>query len=324
MSSPQFPAADALEDPADPTDAPPQVLTDLPRELLTSTLSHCDLGDIARAAGTSLLFHDSLAPDSVRLWAQMRSFELSEQPPHEPCVVRWLCFSALLHEHNHPAPMATGTFHSLFIDSEGFVASCGDAPSWTPGLLGHGDAVTHLDTPTRLSSTLDGELPVSVAAGSSFSLVLTAEGSVWRWGRGLAHGKVHSLPKKVEGFEGQRVVAAVAALCHSLVLTADGSVYFWTPGGVWEKIKSFAGQRVIAISTGSDHNLAITVDGSVWSWDVGFGVLPERIDCLVGKHIVAVSAGILHSLALDTDFNIWSWGFSGKGGDDEQDRCQGL
>ena len=53
-----------------------------------------------------------------------------------------------------------------------------------PGLLGHGEGVTQLNTPTRLPSTLGGERAVSVSAGEYHSLALTAGGSVWSWGGG--------------------------------------------------------------------------------------------------------------------------------------------
>jgi len=59
------------------------------------------------------------------LWAQERGFELPAQPEGEGCVVRWLCFAALLCEANPPARAAAGLQHSLFIDGEGRLSCCG-------------------------------------------------------------------------------------------------------------------------------------------------------------------------------------------------------
>ena len=197
-----------------PDTPPPARLLDLPTDLLVRVVSRCDPADIARVAAVSLLFHASLALEGIRLWARERGFELPAQPEGESCAVRWLCYSALLCESNPPARALAGERHSVFIDGEGRLSSCGTAESWTPGLLGHGEGVTRLNTPTRLPSTL--EQAVSVATGSLHSLALTADGAVWGWGAGgngqVGHGDVQDqlLPKKIEAFAGRRVVAVSA------------------------------------------------------------------------------------------------------------------
>merc|ERR1712153_116065 len=119
-----------------PSTPPPARLLDLPTELLVRALSRCDPANIARVAAVSLLFYASLAVEAIRLWAQERGFELPAQPEDEGCVVRWLCFAALLCESNPPARAAAGGFHSVFIDGEGRLSSCG-CEAVFPGLLGH-------------------------------------------------------------------------------------------------------------------------------------------------------------------------------------------
>jgi len=59
--------------------------------------------------------------------AQERGYELPAQPEDEDCAVRWLCYSALLRESNPPARAAAGYQHSVFIDGEGRLSSCGNA-----------------------------------------------------------------------------------------------------------------------------------------------------------------------------------------------------
>merc|ERR1711938_226705 len=145
------PATTAAPSPDAP---PPTRLLDLPTDLLLRALSRLDGPvDIARVAAVSLLFHASLAAEAIRLWAHERGFELPAQPEDEGCAVRWLCFAALLCESNPPARAAAGSRHSLFIDGEGRLSSCGCALSFL-GLLGHGEGVTRLNTPTHLPSTL--------------------------------------------------------------------------------------------------------------------------------------------------------------------------
>ena len=166
-----------------PDTPPPARLLDLPTELLARALSRCDPSDIARVAAISLLFHASLALEGIRLWARERSFELTALPEGESCPVRWLCLAALLREANPPARAAAGDMHSVFIDGEGRLSSCGSEAGY-PGLLGHGEGVTRLNMPTRLpSSPLGGERAVSVAAGGLHSLTLTADGAASIHGR---------------------------------------------------------------------------------------------------------------------------------------------
>ena len=243
--------------------------------------------DIARVAAVSLLFHASLA-EAIRLWAQERGFELPAQPEGEGCAVRWLCFAALLCESNPPARAAAGSQHSVFIDGEGRLSSCGSEEHVT-GFLGHGEGVARLNTPTRLPSTsLGSERAVSVSAASRHSLALTADGSVWSWGYGdcgkLGHGDVQDqlLPKKVEALAGQRVVAVSARMSHSIAITADGALWSWGRGAAGrlghgdeqgqrqpKKIEAFADQRVAVVSAGSSHSLAITADGAAFTWGKG-------------------------------------------------------
>ena len=219
-----------------PDTPPPARLLDLPTELLERVLSRFDSPiDIARVAAVSLLFHASLSLEGIRLRARERGYELPAQPEGESCVVRWLCFAALLREANPPARMAAGAEHSLFIVGEGRLSSCG-AAEHIAGLLGHGEGVTWLNTPTRLTSALGGERAVSVTVGDNHSLALAADGAVWSWGSGglglLGHGddEQQLQPKKVEALAGQRVVAVSAAEYHSLALTADAAVFTWGQG----------------------------------------------------------------------------------------------
>jgi len=331
-----------------PDTPPPARLLDLPTELLERALSRCDNPlDIARVAAVSLLFHASLAAEGIRLWAQERGFELPAQPEGESCAVQWLCFAALLREANPPARAAAGQRHSVFIDGEGRLSSCGsDYPVayYLPGgsvassFLGHGEGVARLNTPTRLPSMLGDERAVSVPSGIAHSLALTADGAVWSWGYG-SHGRLgHSdwqaqlLPKKIEGFAGQRVVSVSAGGQYSLALTADGALWSWGYGDFGslghgdqqdqllpKKLEALAGQLVVAVSAGTAHSLAITADGAVWSWGYGrFGrlghnneqnqLLPKKVEAFAGRCVVAVSAGWGHSLAITADVSVWSWG----------------
>ena len=214
--------------------------------------------------------------------------------------------------------------------------SCGCADD-VQGLLGHGNGVRRLSTPTRHPSTLGGERAVSVSAGRGHSLALTADGSVWSWGFGafgkLGHGDEEDQwqPKKVEAFAGQRLIA-VSGGRFSLAITADGAVWSWGVGDfgrlghggyqnqlLLKKVEALAGRCVVAVSAGETHSLALTADGSVWSWGygsrgmLGHGdqqdqLLPKKVETLAGQRVLAVSAGQRHSTAIIADGAVFTWG----------------
>ena len=102
------------------------------------------------------------------------------------------------------------------------------------GRLGHGDQQGQ-PLPKKVEA-FAGRRVVTVSAGGAYSLALTADGAVWSWGYGvwgrLGHGdqQQQQLPKKIEGFAGQRVVAVSAGEYHSLAITADGAVFTWGKG----------------------------------------------------------------------------------------------
>ena len=112
-------------------------------------------------------------------------------------------------EANLRSTLTAGTQHSVFIDGEGRLFSSGNGlyletdeievgedleseeALAVNGLLGHGEGVTRLNTPTRLPSALGGERAVSVSAGDAHNLALTAGGAVWSWGNGLFGQRGH-------------------------------------------------------------------------------------------------------------------------------------
>ena len=229
--------------------------------------------------------------------------------------------------------------HSLFIDSEGQLSSCGVQGGGFPGVLGHGEGVTRVNTPTPLPSPLGGERAVSVSAGGYQSFALTSSGALWSCGVGaygrLGHGDQQNqvLAKQIEAFAGQRVIAVSAGDVHTLAITADGAVWSWGSGRTgklghgtdlsnqWEpkKVEALASKRVVAVSAGYCHSLALIADGVVFSWGEGeSGCLghgtkrnrsrPGKIEALEGQHVIAVSAGRSYSLAVTANGALWSWG----------------
>ncbi|XP_019438424.1 PREDICTED: ultraviolet-B receptor UVR8 [Lupinus angustifolius] len=159
---------------------------------------------------------------------------------------------------------------------------------------------------------------IAVAAGEAHTLILTGDGSVYSWGRGM-FGRLGLDSEKDEIFPVQ--------------------VKFQNPNGDTLKI--------VAIAAGAYHSLALSDDGSVWCWgynlygqlgingedsnDINYtGRDYSLVPCLLNKFlelhvpdsstdtpeaegkeslkICAVKAGGMMSLAIDNHGALWIWG----------------
>ena len=141
--------------------------------------------------------------------------------------------------------------------------------------------------PTEVSGI--GKVPVSVACGLDFSLVLCEDNSLFAFGAnqrgqlGQGHTRPCSGPQLVGGFDA-KIVSVACGAQFALVVTSSGAVYGWginTDGQlllVGEKNSDvlrptrlqlhFDGENdsVIQVSCGSGHVLALTRFGRVLSW----------------------------------------------------------
>ena len=152
------------------------LLLALPAELLARIISLCGSPvEIVRASGISRHFHE-LAKEALSLRAEELDYELLTPSTGEEGTLQWLCFVALLREANLKATLAAGEWHSLFIDGEGRLCSCGTETDAGPMILGYGEVrgVEELMTPTRLPSTLGGEHAVAVSASAFNSCAITS------------------------------------------------------------------------------------------------------------------------------------------------------
>src|SRR5207344_1027560 len=143
---------------------------------------------------------------------------------------------------------------------------------------------------------------VAVAAGSSHSVALKADGSVWTWGNNLA-GQLgdgttieRHTPTRVTRIADVVTIAANGfgpAGAHTVVLRADGTVWAWGENRNGELGDGTTIERhtpvqvlgltgVASIATGVDHTLAIKTDGTVWAWgdningQLGDGTFTDR------------------------------------------------
>ncbi len=184
--------------------------------------------------------------------------------------------------------VAGGGAHSLALESDGTVWTWGSNGSGQLGLgyWSGGDSAA-VSIPNQVGA-ISGV--IAVAAGSSHSLALKDDGTIWAWGSnfygqlgdGTNHGR--NAPVQVEGLEGVVAIAANGGL--SLAVRSDGTVWAWGDNqngqigdgtGYWRNspVQVLKGDSIsddaylagiVYIAVGNQFAVAVNGDGTVWAW----------------------------------------------------------
>lgn len=185
--------------------------------------------------------------------------------------------------------IAAGHWHSVAVKSDGSVWTWGlNYTSWDAnrnGQLGDGTTTNRL-TPVRVLGVggvgyLSGV--VKAAAGSSFTLALKSDGTVYGWGTNLEGelgngNKTTSLTPVQAGVS--NITDLAAGYWLSLALKSDGTVWAWGQNDMGQlgngTTQALTGvstpaavsglSSVTAIHAGANFGLAQKSDGTVWAW----------------------------------------------------------
>ena len=207
-------------------------------------------------------------------------------------------------------PLALGSYHAVAIMTNGLIKSWGDN---TAGEFGNGvPLVENFDyfagcwvLPSGYTNTSQGPLPesgdtnwVSVAAGTSHTLALKSDGSLWGWGNN-AHGQIAytndgygvSSPTAVPIGTNALWRSVFAAGYCSFAIRRDGSLWVWgdntdstlglgtnysNTNTIWSPVQvgtSFNWVKVVCIPF--SRTVGIQSDGSLWAW--GLTDLPSSV-----------------------------------------------
>ncbi|KAJ7167471.1 regulator of chromosome condensation 1/beta-lactamase-inhibitor protein II [Mycena filopes] len=193
--------------------------------------------------------------------------------------------------------VAAGGMHSIFIDENGTVWTCGGIPD-PDGTL--------TNVPHPLKSLVEEKFrAVRVATGDSICVALDNNGEIRVWGSFRAN----------EGSLGFSESAR-----HQFVPIPIALDLIHKPGD-YEKVSS--------ITAGANHILVLTTHGHIFTWGSGQqaqlgrkvlerhqmkGTNPQRV-ILDSRALraVAIGAGIYHSFAVDEAGTVWGWGLNTMG-----------
>ena len=151
---------------------------------------------------------------------------------------------------------------------------------------------------------------IQVAAGSSDSVVVKADGSLQSWGAMLNQSLQHMPSYAPSDLAG--VVQIESGFDYKIALKGDGTVAVW--GWMWDGYQHIPAPPVtdvtgvVQVTAGASHYTLLKADGTVESrGSSNWGALDVPGDL---TDVVKVAAGAYHSVALKRDGSLVLWGQS--------------
>jgi alpha-tubulin suppressor-like RCC1 family protein len=172
---------------------------------------------------------------------------------------------------------------------------------------------------------------VQVAVGTSHTLGLRSDGTLYAWGDNSAGqlGDGSTTNRRIPVPIGIGFAAVSAGRVHSLGLKTNGDLYAWGEntygqlGDISTTRRSapvLVGSGYAAISAGGYHSLGLKINGDLYAW--GFnnnGQLGDNSTAnrdapvLIGAGWAAISAGGVHSFGLKANGDLYAWGANPHG-----------
>ena len=187
-----------------------------PVQVMTST--NTALSNVVAVAGGNLHTVALRADGTVWAWGDNSYGQLGNgttSNSSQPVQVMTSTNTAL----SNVVAVAAGSYHTVALRADGTVWAWGYN---SQGQLGDG-ATNNSSQPVQVMTSTNAALSnvVAVAAGSSHTVALRADGTVWAWGNNSS-GQFGNGTSALSG-----VVAVAAGGWHTVALRADGTVWAW-------------------------------------------------------------------------------------------------
>jgi len=323
----------------------PELLSDLPQELMPLILSRLSTRDLACLATTCRSFwcgvpnpplpRPSHVPGHVetelRRRAEARGLRIGSSLPEG--VLPWVPYLLKRELHDaqrREAPLAGGFKHSIFLDREGRLHLACHRVAVSAGTVGE-PLLEHdwgSDADECLTSMLMGMMVPSVQEKKRIVSVATSN-----------HHSTISVPATlVPSLQEKRIVSVATSDHHCLALSAEGEVYSWGDGScgvlghadgnarvgprkieTLESVESIAAGRALTSAAVDDRGRLFTWGrGALRESPTGLGyeldpetecqLTPKRVDALSEDRVVGVALGCSFTLAVTDAGAVFSFG----------------
>ena len=243
---------------------------------------------------------------------------------------------------NSPVQVGTNTWtkirnsdnHTIGLRTDGSIYVWGsDGQAGTGGLMGRGYDLTSYNL-------LDDPTWAYVSAGTSTTMAIKPNGTLWGWGLGTT-GQIgdgttisRSSPVQIGTLTNWSSVVASPTDSHTMAIKTDGTLWCWGNNNYGQLGDNTTVNRSSPVQIGTLTNwssvtgytsftMAIKTDGTLWGWGrnngayLGDGTLttrssPVQIGTLTDWSKVSTSKDT--GLAVKTDGTLWTWGDGTYGG----------
>ena len=227
--------------------------------------------------------------------------------------------------------ISTGYFHSLFLDSNGNVFSCGNNSECQLGL-------NHTENKSIPTFIKDLQNIVAISAGFYHSACLDSDGYVWSFGSndagqlGLGDNVNRFKPERIDDLPMINKISSGHRGNHTMMLDHEGIV--WVCGGNFRgrlglgdelkrntptEIKNLP--RIIEISA-ANYSIMLDENGEVWTCGENFDgelclnddfyrTVPTKVK--LQFKVREIKAGSAATLIIDEDYNLWGCGSNDSG-----------
>lgn len=224
--------------------------------------------------------------------------------------------------------VSCGENHVVAIKTDGTLWAWGDNFG---GQIGDGGVVNMSNTPIQISVDTDWQ---TISAGSSHTLALKTNGTLWGWGWNFAaqvgNGTTVDVLVPTQIAVGSTFKAIGTGAYFSHAIKTDGTLWGWGDnsfGQIGDGTNNFyttptqigTANNWKSIDGGDSYAIAIKANGTMWSWganyegNLGDGTLIDRLNPMqigTDTNWKSVSTKFYHVSAVKTNGTLWTWGFN--------------